>query len=84
MIPTKKFIKGEFIGRRIKVLECTDPSLKGIEGTIVDETKNMFTIETNHHIKKIAKTIATFEIDGRIVEGKRIAYRPEDRIRKIK
>ncbi len=84
MIPTKKFIKGEFIGRQVKVLECTDASLKGIEGMIVDETKNMFAIETNDGIKKVAKNIAIFDIDGRVIEGKRIAYRPEDRIRKIK
>jgi len=84
MIPTKKFIKDEFIGRRIKILECTDASLKGLEGTIVDESKNMLVIETNHGMKKIAKNIALFDIDGRIVEGRRITYRPEDRIRKIK
>lgn len=84
MIPTKKFIKGEFIGRRIKIRECTDTSLKGIEGTIVDETKNMFAIETKYGIKKVAKNIAIFDIDGRIIDGKKIAYRPEDRIRKIK
>ena len=80
----KRFIRGEFIGRQAKVLECTDASLKGTEGTIVDESKNMLVIETDKKTKKIAKNISTFEIEGEIVNGKRIAYRPEDRIRKIK
>ena len=35
-------------------------------------------------IKKVAKDIAKFEINGRIINGKKIKYRPEDRIRKIK
>jgi ribonuclease P protein subunit POP4 len=84
MTATKKFIKGELIGRRVKVIDCTDRSLQGIEGHIVDETKHMLTVETTTTLKKIAKNTATFDIDGRTVNGQRIRYRPEDRIRKIK
>ncbi|KAA0000574.1 MAG: ribonuclease P protein subunit [Thermoplasmata archaeon] len=80
----KNFLKGEFIGLPVKIVECTDKSLVGVKGEIIDETKNMLIIETPQGIKKVAKSIAKFEIDGKIVNGKRICYRPEDRIRKIK
>jgi len=81
---SKNFLRQEFIGLKAKVLTSRDPSLKGIEGIIIDETKNMLIIETNKGIKKIAKDIATFEIAGNIVNGKKIKYRPEERIGKIK
>jgi len=81
---SKNFLRQEFIGLKAKVLASKDPSLKGIEGTIIDETKNMIIIETNRGIKKIAKDIVKLEINGKIVEGRKIKYRPEDRIGKIK
>lgn len=81
---TENFLKKEFIGLPVKIVESTDKSLQGIEGEIIDETKNMLIIETDKGVKKVAKEIAKFEINGRIVDGKKIKYRPEDRIRKIK
>lgn len=81
---SKNFLRQEFIGLKAKVLESSDASLKGIEGVIIDETKNMLIIETKKGIKKIAKDIAIFEINGNVVDGKKIKYRPEDRIGKIK
>jgi len=81
---TKNFLRREFIGLRVRVIEAKDKSLEGIEGEIIDETKNMLIIESEGKIKKIAKDIAKFEINGKIINGKEIKYRPEDRIRKIK
>lgn len=78
------FMKGEFIGLPVRIRDCTDPSLQGVEGRIVDETKNTLVIETSHGVKRVAKDIATFVIDGVTVTGADIAFRPEDRIRKIK
>ncbi len=79
----KKFLKSEFIGLPIKIIQCTDKSLEKVEGKIIDETKNMFVIETEKGIKKVAKCIAKFEIDGNIIDGEKIAYAPHERIRKI-
>jgi len=81
---TENFLRGEFIGLKAKVLDSKDSSLKGIEGIIIDETKNMMVIETPKGIKKVAKNIAIFEIDGHSIDGKKIRYRPEERIGKIK
>ncbi len=81
---TKNFLRREFIGLRVRIIEATDKSLVGLQGEIIDETKNMLIIESQGKIKKVAKDIAKFEIEGMIVDGKKIKYRPEDRIRKIK
>ena len=84
----KNLGKDEFIGLHVKILDCTDPNWKGQNGTIVDETKNTFLRETNHGNKKIAKKTAVFEFkyddEKFIIDGKKIAYRPEDRIKKVR
>ena len=79
----KNFIKGEFIGLPVRIGECRDPSFTGLEGTIIDETKNTFLIHTNTKEKRIAKDIAKFEIDGISIEGDRIKWQPWERIKRI-
>lgn len=79
----KNILKQEFIGVKTTIVDATDPTIRGIQGYIQDETKNMFVIETNRGIKKVAKKNITFTVNGEYIEGNRIAYRPEDRIRKI-
>ncbi len=81
---TKNFLRGEFIGLTVRVIQSRDPSLLGVEGRIIDETKNMLVVESQGKIKKIAKDIAVFDIAGHMVEGRKIKYRPEERIGKIK
>lgn len=76
-------MKHEFIGLPIRIADATDATLQGVKGTIIDETKNTFVIQ-NDGKKRVPKCHAVFEIDGVEVRGDDIAYRPEDRIRKIK
>lgn len=76
-------MKHEFIGLPIRITEAPDPTLQNVEGTIIDETKNTFVIR-NDGTKRVPKRHLCFEIDGVAVRGDDIAYRPEDRIRKIK
>jgi ribonuclease P protein subunit POP4 len=78
------FLKGEFIGMKTKILASNDPSLIGIDGIIIDETRNTFLIDINGKEKRIAKDIVMIKIGGRIIDGKKIKYRPEDRIKRIK
>ena len=81
-------VKDELIGRQVIIKECTDPSWINMSGTVIDETKNTFLIETENQQKRIAKITATFEFEynGKkiIVEGSRLMYRPEDRIKKAR
>jgi len=80
--------KDEFIGKKISILTCTDPTWDETFGVIVDESKNTFIIEVAVESKQISKHIATFSIKkdekDMKVKGKHIAFRPEDRIKKAR
>ncbi len=79
-------VKDELIGRKVKIKDSLDPNWNGVSGITIDETKNTFLIEVNGKKKRIAKKTASFEFEYKgkktIIEGSRLAYRPEDRIKK--
>ncbi|RLI49795.1 MAG: ribonuclease P protein subunit [Candidatus Thorarchaeota archaeon] len=79
-----EFLRGEFIGKLVEIVESKNKSLIGIKGKIVDETKNMFEIETPEGLKKVEKKICKFKFINEkiIVDGKIINCRPEDRLTK--
>jgi ribonuclease P protein subunit POP4 len=81
-------VKDELIGKSVTIKKCTDPSWINQSGTIIDETKNTFLIEIGNQNKRIAKNIAIFEFEinhkKTIIEGIRLLYRPEDRIKKAR
>lgn len=81
------FLRGEFIGKKIEIVESRNKDLTGIKGKIVDETKNMFEIEIKKDTKKVQKKVCKFKFikEKIVVEGSIINFRPEDRItRKFK
>jgi len=84
----KKLVRDELIGHKVTIKDCSDPKWKDVTGTIIDETKNMFLIEVDEKQKKIAKKIAKFQfqVDGKkiVIDGSKILYRPENRIKKIR
>jgi ribonuclease P protein subunit POP4 len=47
----KDIVKIELIGLNVKIIDAKNKSLIGITGKIIDETKNLLFIETQH--KKI-------------------------------
>lgn len=76
-INDKNILNHEMIGLKIKVIESSDPSRKGMTGKIVNETKNTFVLEDG---KILPKKECVFEfIDIGIVDGKKILKKPEDR-----
>ena len=83
-----RIVKDELIGRNVTIKKCTDPNWINTSGKIIDETKNTFVIEIGDQKKRIGKNTATFEFEydrkKTIVEGKRLLYRPEDRIKKAR
>lgn len=84
----KIFAKDEFIGLSVKVTQCNDPNWIGKIGIIINETKNMFLIKLNKKNKKIEKKNSQFEFEYNgnkiIINGSKIAYRPEERIKKTR
>ena len=78
----------EYIG--LKVLVVSSPSREriGINGLVIDETKNTFSIETGgERVAKVPKKNSVFRFtkEGKNFEiaGSRILYRPEERIKKV-
>ncbi len=74
----------EIIGLGAKIVESTDPTLNGVSGSIVFETKNTISIRTVSAVKQIAKKAAKkIEIKTQsgvcFISGSSLIGRPEDR-----
>jgi ribonuclease P protein subunit POP4 len=85
-ITPENVLRHELIGLNATVSSSTDPDLKGVRGTIVDESKNMLVILREGKKLRIPKSIATFRLklqDGTVVdvEGMRLVARPENRLK---
>lgn len=81
-----KLYAREFIGEHVRVLGSSHSGYLNIEGKIVDETKNTFTIE-NHLERVVPKKGCKFELTindrKELINGDDIMYRPEDRIKRL-
>lgn len=88
MITPQNIFRHEFIGLPVEVANSSHDGYKGIKGKVVDETKNTIKIEDERGDEKIIpKKVAVFHFTlpgGSKVEidGKVIAIRPENRIKK--
>jgi len=84
----KMFGKEEFIGLHVRIKACKDSNWVNRSGLIINETKKTFLIEIDGQEKMIAKKTATFEFDYNdkkiILDGSKIVYRPENRIKKVR
>ncbi len=77
---SKCIIKGELIGSHVNVVGTLH------RGIILDETKTRFVIQADGGKRKIIVKEANkfeFDVDNQkiIVDGKDLAFRPEDRIK---
>lgn len=84
----KDLVKDEWIGRIVTITDCKDHQWIGTTGRIIDETKHTLLLEEKQKRRRIAKRIATFtvHVDDVVmtIDGARLAYRPEDRIKKAR
>ena len=76
----------DLIGLRVRVVQASDGGMIGMEGTVVDETRETLVIEDGRR-RTLPKRGNTFEFtleDGTrtVLDGDAIAYRPEDRIKR--
>ena len=74
----------EFIGENVTISHHSDPSLCGVSGMIVDETRETVVIEANGLKKMVSKRPAKLLFENGEIIGSKIAYRPQDRIKKVK
>lgn len=79
------FMRTEFIGLDVEVVSS---NYAGINGKVVDETKNTFTILSSGSEKMVPKAKSefrfTYEGDRFDIMGSEILHRPEDRIKKVR
>ena len=77
----------EWIGLHAKVVASTS-TYKGIEGIVVDETKNTIVIKTHRSIKRVPKegNIVAFLVEGGqiLLDLGKLRFRPEERLKKAK
>ncbi|KUO40076.1 MAG: hypothetical protein APZ16_05510 [Candidatus Hadarchaeum yellowstonense] len=83
----RNIMRHELIGLEAQVVSSSDPTLLGVYGKILDETRDMLVIEHLSAAKIVPKEGSSFEIklpDGEkvVVEGKKLVGRPEERIRR--
>jgi ribonuclease P protein subunit POP4 len=88
MITAQNLKRHELIGLKARVLQATNPSLVGIRGTIVDETRNMLVIRDAQKERAIPKKEVILEIgiqkEKVKIKGKELLGRPEDRIKRTR
>ncbi len=78
-----RFLLGELIGEKVKVVSSACRSLQGIEGEIVDETLATFLIQTPRGRKRVPKKGSVFLFGTLRVSGEVLACRPEERTKKL-
>ncbi len=82
----KKLKKGELIGKTIKIIDPKNKANIGLQGKIIDETKNTLQIKTREGKKKvlIKRNISfTIKMDNKElkIKGREIQLAPEERIK---
>ena len=74
-------INHPWISHNLTVINSDDPTLIGVTGTVLDETKKTILVRTESGDVTLAKDVITFTIDsGDAINGRRVTQRAEDRI----
>jgi ribonuclease P protein subunit POP4 len=87
-ITPHNILQNELIGLKAEVEVSTNRYMKGLRGTVVDETRNMLIMENEEREEKMivkAGNILIFELESGVrvrVKGDRLVSRAEDRIKK--
>ena len=77
----------EFTGSELEVIESSHKDYEDVKGKVIDETKNMFVVEGEGKKKMLPKkgNQLKLTINGRHneLDGNKLTYRPENRIKKL-
>ena len=74
-----RIINLPWISHTLSVVNSDDPTLIGVSGTVLDETKKTILIRTESGDLTLAKEVITFTIDsGEAIDGSRVTQRTED------
>ncbi|MGC8565409.1 MAG: ribonuclease P protein subunit [Thermoplasmata archaeon] len=67
------------IGKEVEIIDSSNSLLLGRRGIVLDETRNIIKIVDKKEIM-VPKDTVNLLVDGKIVYGKEIRFRPIDRI----
>jgi RNase P/RNase MRP subunit p29 len=77
--------RGELIGTQARVTRAANPSIEGLVGMVVNETKHFITLDTSKGRKRVPKRTCTFLFKAKgketEIEGCDIEIAPEERIK---
>ena len=82
MVMPKNLVRHELIGLTVEIVDAKNANLNGLQGKIIDETKNLLIIETKNSTKKIIKNQVKMKIKGTIIKGEELVGRPGEKIKK--
>ena len=71
----------ELIGQEIEIIDSKNKSNLHLKGKVVDETKYTIKITFQGKTKTLMKDNIVFKLKDKIIEGKTITKRPEERIK---
>ena len=84
MMTIDNISRHELIWLDTQIINSTNREVIGLNGTIINETKSMFTINTQNGMKNIPKSTNqwNFSIEGKetTLDGSKIEKRPFERI----
>lgn len=82
----KNIERHELIGLLIEVVKSKNPSLVGIKGRVVNETKNTIKVKQSDKMKTLLKNQIKIKIieggEEKQISGIKLVGRPEERLKK--
>lgn len=72
-------IRKELLGQDVEIIQATNKDLQGLQGEIIDETKNTLRIKTNHNEKTVLKNAVTIKVNNHVIDAKLLIARPHER-----
>ncbi|MBD18743.1 MAG: ribonuclease P [Euryarchaeota archaeon] len=76
-----EFIHLPWLHRNLRVVSSNDPSLEGVEGRVLDETRRTLVVQNGEREVRLPKSVIRFSIDGsEAIDGRSVCQRPENRI----
>ena len=76
-----EFMHLPWLSHNLRVVSSNDPSLEGIEGRVLDETRRTVVVQNGEREVRLPKSVIRFSIDGsEAIDGRSVCQRPENRI----
>ena len=63
-----------WLSRKLEVIDSTDPTLVGISGVVMDETKRTIIIQTSNTESTMAKDTIRFTIEEEEINGSKVGH----------